>query len=182
MIQGQVQVYSLYPIACKTIGKYTTNEFACFIEFVTSFCPGVFITKGDIGVGTILGSAVFNVLFVIGVCGIGAGTVRFDTFFFKYYKVSSFINKPLVLLSMAWTQLTAPTREKRNVSWLCEVTKVAHTAGVLPGFCSMKQLGVLLLPKPNANLSLLGLEHIHCGSTKRGNEICLKKTCQRSRR
>ena len=45
----------------------------------TNFLPfdaGVFITKGDIGVGTILGSAVFNVLFVIGVCGIGAGTVR----------------------------------------------------------------------------------------------------------
>ena len=36
---------------------------------------GVFVTKGDIGVGTILGSAVFNVLFVIGVCGVGAGTV-----------------------------------------------------------------------------------------------------------
>lgn len=39
------------------------------------FFAGVFVTKGDIGVGTILGSAVFNVLFVIGVCGIGAGTV-----------------------------------------------------------------------------------------------------------
>ena len=35
----------------------------------------MFITKGDIGVGTILGSAVFNVLFVIGVCGVFAGTV-----------------------------------------------------------------------------------------------------------
>jgi len=41
------------------------------------FSVGVFVTKGDIGVGTILGSAVFNVLFVIGVCGIGAGTVSF---------------------------------------------------------------------------------------------------------
>ena len=37
---------------------------------------GVFITEGDIGIGTILGSAVFNVLFVIGACGLGAGTVR----------------------------------------------------------------------------------------------------------
>ncbi|XP_071794458.1 sodium/potassium/calcium exchanger 5-like isoform X1 [Asterias amurensis] len=34
---------------------------------------GVFISKGDIGVGTILGSAVFNVLFVIGLCGLLAG-------------------------------------------------------------------------------------------------------------
>ncbi|KAL3873319.1 hypothetical protein ACJMK2_036451 [Sinanodonta woodiana] len=31
---------------------------------------GVFVTKGDVGVGTIVGSAVFNILFVIGVCGI----------------------------------------------------------------------------------------------------------------
>ena len=37
---------------------------------------GVFITEGDIGIGTILGSAVFNVLFVLGACGVGAGTVR----------------------------------------------------------------------------------------------------------
>lgn len=31
---------------------------------------GVFITKGDIGIGTILGSAVFNVLFVLGICAL----------------------------------------------------------------------------------------------------------------
>jgi len=55
------------------------------LNFVLSLKPyyifsslGVFVTKGDIGVGTILGSAVFNVLFVIGVCGIGAGTVSFQ--------------------------------------------------------------------------------------------------------
>ena len=46
---------------------------------MTNFCfliIGVFITEGDIGIGTILGSAVFNVLFVVGACGVGAGTVR----------------------------------------------------------------------------------------------------------
>ena len=39
----------------------------------TRFFPllaGVFIAKGDVGVGTIVGSAVFNILFVIGICGI----------------------------------------------------------------------------------------------------------------
>ncbi|XP_051508262.1 sodium/potassium/calcium exchanger 3-like isoform X1 [Myxocyprinus asiaticus] len=36
---------------------------------------GVFITKGDVGVGTIVGSAVFNILCIIGVCGIFAGQV-----------------------------------------------------------------------------------------------------------
>uniref|UniRef100_A0A673BEN4 Solute carrier family 24 member 3 n=1 Tax=Sphaeramia orbicularis TaxID=375764 RepID=A0A673BEN4_9TELE len=36
---------------------------------------GVFITKGDVGVGTIVGSAVFNILCIIGVCGFFAGQV-----------------------------------------------------------------------------------------------------------
>ena len=37
---------------------------------------GTFITEGDIGVGTIVGSAVFNILAVPACCGIGAGMVR----------------------------------------------------------------------------------------------------------
>lgn len=36
----------------------------------------MFITKGDVGVGTIVGSAVFNILVVIGLCGILAGEVN----------------------------------------------------------------------------------------------------------
>ncbi|KAJ8014895.1 hypothetical protein DPEC_G00020530 [Dallia pectoralis] len=41
-------------------------------ELFTSLI-GVFITKGDLGVGTIVGSAVFNILVIIGLCGIFAG-------------------------------------------------------------------------------------------------------------
>ncbi|KAK9963147.1 hypothetical protein ABG768_006358 [Culter alburnus] len=41
-------------------------------ELFTSLI-GVFITKGDLGVGTIVGSAVFNILVIIGVCGIFSG-------------------------------------------------------------------------------------------------------------
>ncbi|XP_061079717.1 sodium/potassium/calcium exchanger 3-like [Conger conger] len=41
-------------------------------ELFTSII-GVFITKGDVGVGTIVGSAVFNILCIIGVCGLFAG-------------------------------------------------------------------------------------------------------------
>ncbi|KAI1903620.1 hypothetical protein AGOR_G00029080 [Albula goreensis] len=41
-------------------------------ELFTSLIA-VFITKGDVGVGTIVGSAVFNILVIIGVCGIFAG-------------------------------------------------------------------------------------------------------------
>ncbi|XP_022091242.1 sodium/potassium/calcium exchanger 3-like [Acanthaster planci] len=36
---------------------------------------GVFIAKGNIGVGTVIGSAVFNILCVIGLCGLLAGQV-----------------------------------------------------------------------------------------------------------
>uniref|UniRef100_A0A6B2FZ67 Sodium/potassium/calcium exchanger 3 (Trinotate prediction) n=1 Tax=Myxobolus squamalis TaxID=59785 RepID=A0A6B2FZ67_MYXSQ len=36
---------------------------------------GVFITKGDIGTGTILGSSVLNLVLVIGLCGLVATTV-----------------------------------------------------------------------------------------------------------
>lgn len=44
---------------------------------LTSVCvSGVFITKGDVGMGTIVGSAVFNILCIIGVCGLFAGQVR----------------------------------------------------------------------------------------------------------
>nr|XP_023659415.1 sodium/potassium/calcium exchanger 3-like isoform X2 [Paramormyrops kingsleyae] len=38
-------------------------------ELFTSLI-GVFITKGDVGVGTIIGSAVFNILVIIGICGV----------------------------------------------------------------------------------------------------------------
>ncbi|KAL3995817.1 inhibin beta B chain [Sarotherodon galilaeus] len=41
-------------------------------ELFTSII-GVFITHGDVGVGTIVGSAVFNILCIIGVCGFFAG-------------------------------------------------------------------------------------------------------------
>ena len=37
---------------------------------------GVFIAKGDVGVGTIVGSAVFNILVIIGLCGLFAGQVN----------------------------------------------------------------------------------------------------------
>ena len=32
--------------------------------------PGVFIAKSDVGTGTIVGSAVFNILVIIGLCGL----------------------------------------------------------------------------------------------------------------
>lgn len=40
-------------------------------ELFTSII-GVFIAKSDVGIGTIVGSAVFNILFVISVCSFAA--------------------------------------------------------------------------------------------------------------
>lgn len=34
---------------------------------------GVIVAKGDVGTGTVVGSAVYNVLFVIAICGLYAG-------------------------------------------------------------------------------------------------------------
>lgn len=62
----------------QTSGQTHLNFALSLKPFYIFSSLGVFVTKGDIGVGTILGSAVFNVLFVIGVCGIGAGTVSFQ--------------------------------------------------------------------------------------------------------
>uniref|UniRef100_A0A8P4G049 Solute carrier family 24 member 4b n=2 Tax=Dicentrarchus labrax TaxID=13489 RepID=A0A8P4G049_DICLA len=54
---------------------------------------GVFITHGDVGVGTIVGSAVFNILCIIGVCGIFAGQVviltRWAVFRDSFYYILS---------------------------------------------------------------------------------------------
>lgn len=47
------------------------------------FISGVFITKGDLGVGTIVGSAVFNILVIIGVCGIFSGQVVYGYLLYK---------------------------------------------------------------------------------------------------
>jgi len=74
---------------------------------------GVFVTHGDIGVGTILGSAVFNVLFVIGVCGIGAGTVLYLAWW-PLVRDSMFYLLSLVILMLVlmdnvvvWSEATA---------------------------------------------------------------------------
>lgn len=44
-------------------------------------CVGTFVTEGDIGVGAIVGSAVFNVLAVPACCGLFANMVRVFIFF-----------------------------------------------------------------------------------------------------
>ena len=47
-------------------------------ELFTSII-GVFIAFSDVGIGTIVGSAVFNILFVIGMCALFSKTVLYLT-------------------------------------------------------------------------------------------------------
>lgn len=53
---------------------FISFTFIILCSLITS--AGVFITKGDVGVGTIVGSAVFNILVIIGLSGIFAGQVE----------------------------------------------------------------------------------------------------------
>ncbi|RZF38053.1 hypothetical protein LSTR_LSTR006452 [Laodelphax striatellus] len=66
---------------CKALNMSKDVAGATFMATATSAPElfvnviGTFITEGDIGVGTIVGSAVFNILAVAACCGIGAGMV-----------------------------------------------------------------------------------------------------------
>uniref|UniRef100_A0A671L202 Sodium/potassium/calcium exchanger 4-like n=1 Tax=Sinocyclocheilus anshuiensis TaxID=1608454 RepID=A0A671L202_9TELE len=62
---------------------------------------GVFITHGDVGVGTIVGSAVFNILCIIGVCGIFAGQVCLCIFSNTSLKGTIHLNLSLLSLSLS---------------------------------------------------------------------------------
>ncbi|KAL1116893.1 hypothetical protein AAG570_005362 [Ranatra chinensis] len=66
---------------CKALNMSNDVAGATFMAAATSAPElfvnviGTFITEGDIGLGTIVGSAVFNILAVAACCGIGAGMV-----------------------------------------------------------------------------------------------------------
>ncbi|XP_071965872.1 sodium/potassium/calcium exchanger 5-like isoform X3 [Antedon mediterranea] len=73
-------------------------------EFFTSII-GVFITGGDIGTGTILGSAVFNLLFIIGLCGLLAGMV-IQLLFWPMFRDSVYYLISIVALIAAISDFT----------------------------------------------------------------------------
>ncbi|KAL0994098.1 hypothetical protein UPYG_G00117730 [Umbra pygmaea] len=66
-------------------------------ELFTSLIA-VFITKGDVGVGTIVGSAVFNILVIIGVCGIFAGQAVVLTWWSLFRDCTYYIFSVLALI------------------------------------------------------------------------------------
>uniref|UniRef100_A0A8C6S1Q3 Solute carrier family 24 member 4b n=1 Tax=Neogobius melanostomus TaxID=47308 RepID=A0A8C6S1Q3_9GOBI len=66
---------------------------------------GVFITHGDVGVGTIVGSAVFNILCIIGVCGIFAGQVVILTFWAVFRDSSYYILSVIALIAVSFSPM-----------------------------------------------------------------------------
>ncbi|KAL2094946.1 hypothetical protein ACEWY4_009665 [Coilia grayii] len=70
-------------------------------ELFTSLI-GVFITKGDVGVGTIVGSAVFNILVIIGVCGIFAGQTVVLTWWSLFRDSFYYLISVLVLIMVIY--------------------------------------------------------------------------------
>mmetsp|Transcript_111951 Transcript_111951/g.203462 ORF Transcript_111951/g.203462 Transcript_111951/m.203462 type:complete len:536 (+) Transcript_111951:1-1608(+) len=67
-------------------------------EFFTS-CVGTWIAKTDVGIGTIVGSAVFNVLFVIGSCAI-TSPMPLELTWWPLFRDSTFYTIGLVLLTV----------------------------------------------------------------------------------
>ena len=60
--------------------RLLVGEFRALLLFVLGLdwrCLGIFVAKGDVGVGTIVGSAVFNIVCVIGICGLFVNEVGF---------------------------------------------------------------------------------------------------------
>ncbi|XP_078590090.1 sodium/potassium/calcium exchanger 4-like [Branchiostoma floridae x Branchiostoma japonicum] len=76
-------------------------------ELFTSII-GVFIAKGDVGLGTIVGSAVFNILFVIGLCGLFAGIIVPLTWWPLFRDTAAYLVSIITLIFVI---------EDGNVSW-----------------------------------------------------------------
>lgn len=93
-------------------------------------CAGVFITKGDVGVGTIVGSAVFNILCIIGVCGIFSLQVQYKGYtqhfcmfvsFFKLCFTSYLSSPPQTIHLTRWPLLRDSTYYTLSISALIVV-------------------------------------------------------------
>ncbi|KAM7374239.1 hypothetical protein PAMP_006910 [Pampus punctatissimus] len=86
-------------------------------ELFTSLI-GVFITKGDVGVGTIVGSAVFNILVIIGLSGIFAGQTVTLTWWSLFRDSSYYI---LAVLTLIMVGVIAPHDNVRDLHYNHEI-------------------------------------------------------------
>lgn len=69
-------------------------------ELFTSVA-GLFISQNSVGISTIIGSAVFNILFVIGICGLAAKTVLQLTWW-PLFRDSFFYSISLIVLIISY--------------------------------------------------------------------------------
>ena len=78
----------------------------CQGQISESYCIflGVFFAKSDVGIGTIVGSAVFNVLFVIGMCALFSTTVLQLTWWPLFRDCTFYIISLLVLIISFYNQ------------------------------------------------------------------------------
>lgn len=136
---------------------------------------GVFVSFDDVGIGTIVGSAVFNILFVIGMCAIFSRTVLTltwwplfrDCFFYSVSLITLIIffrdnsiywYEALVLFSfyvsyvsfMKWNQ--PMERLVKKLIYKNKVTRVRSTDQLMPT--------VSATPSPSVSLHILLLIHL----------------------
>uniref|UniRef100_A0A3P8SLU5 Solute carrier family 24 member 4 n=1 Tax=Amphiprion percula TaxID=161767 RepID=A0A3P8SLU5_AMPPE len=90
----------------------------------------VFITHGDVGVGTIVGSAVFNILCIIGVCGIFAGQVVMLTWWAVFRDSFYYILSVVALIAFIYDE---------KIVWESLVLVVMYAGYILVMFNSSMQ-------------------------------------------
>ncbi|XP_062857067.1 sodium/potassium/calcium exchanger 4 isoform X2 [Trichomycterus rosablanca] len=115
---------------------------------------GVFITHGDVGVGTIVGSAVFNILCIIGVCGIFAGQVVLLTWWAVFRDSLYYILSVLALIAFIY--------DEKIVWWESLVLVVMY-------------MGYILIMKFNSSMQAFftgkGSKNVANGNAASGNEL-----------
>jgi len=72
-------------------------------ELFTSFI-GTFVSKSDVGFGTIVGSAVFNVLFVIGMCAVFSKELLALTWWPLFRDATYYLFSLVILVACFWDQ------------------------------------------------------------------------------
>lgn len=77
---------------------------SCFAELFTSII-GVFISFDDVGIGTIVGSAVFNILFVLSMCAIFSKSVL-ELTWWPLFRDVSFYSVILITLVICFKDST----------------------------------------------------------------------------
>lgn len=105
---------------------------------------GVFITHGDVGVGTIVGSAVFNILCIIGVCGIFAGQVVMLTFWAVFRDSFYYILSVIALIAFIYDE---------KIVWWESVVLVVMYAGYILVMKFNSSMQKLFSRKPKKNVA-----------------------------